>query len=336
MINKTIKQTHKKRSFKIFITLAAILILAMSFEYTMGCYEKNLYLPPGQLIDINNHKMHIYAKGFGSPTIVFTVGSGTPCAYTDYYYIQKELQKITRTVSYDRPGFGWSESTPLPRTINNQVNELHNLLIKSGEKPPYILVGHSLASLEVIHYAQLFPGEVSGIILIDGGNPTLYANYSEAFALSLNRISKGLQITGIARILGSIDILLPLVGENERCKQLPDKLQKIDKAMFYSKLGNDFNINSLQNINANAKEVVAKGKLGDIPLVILTAGKDSKWQDSQIDLKNWSSNSKQETLSDAIHYIHWSHSDIVIDRLQEMVRQTKALLNTHSRKQGDL
>ena len=165
------RNVFKKRLFKFLTIFFALLFIGTLWQNSMSYYEEKTLNYPGQLIDVNNHKMHIYGKGSDAPTVVFTVGSGTPCAYTDFYFIQQEISKTARTVTYDRPGYGWSEPTSIPRTVDEQVDDLHILLDKSGEKPPYILVAHSLSSLEVIRYAQLFPKEVSGIVLIDGGNP---------------------------------------------------------------------------------------------------------------------------------------------------------------------
>ena len=320
----TIKKLYKRRLVRVLALVLIILVSSILWQYKMSCYEIEEYNPPGQLIDVDRHKMHIYAAGQGSPTVVFTVGSGTPCAYTDYYYIQKEISKMVRTISYDRPGFGWSEPTATPRTIGKQVNELHGLLCQSGEKPPYILVGHSLSSLEVIHYAQMFPKEVAGIILIDGGNPTFYANYSEFSALALNHFLETMRMTGVARALGSIGTFPPFVGEDQRQKLLPHGLRQVDKIMFYNKLGLDKNRDALRNINENANEVIKEGKIGDIPLVILTSGKSTKeWKKSQIQLKSWSNNSKQAEVIGSSHYIHWNYPDIIVERIHELIKSSK-------------
>jgi len=320
----TIKKLYKRRLFRVLALVLITLVSGILWQHNMSCYEKEEYNPPGQLIKVDSHKMHIYAAGAGSPTVVFTVGSGTPCAYTDYYYIQKELSKTVRTISYDRPGFGWSEPTTIPRTIGKQVNELHELLCKSGEKPPYILVGHSLSSLEVIHYAQMFPKEVVGIILIDGGNPTFYANYSEFSALALNHFFEAMRMTGVARALGSIGTFPPFVGENQRQKLLPHDLRQVDKIMFYNNLGLDKNRDALRNINESANEVIKKGKIGDIPLVILTSGKSTKeWKKSQIQLKSWSNNSKQAEVIGSSHYIHWNYPNIIVEKIHELIKNSK-------------
>jgi pimeloyl-ACP methyl ester carboxylesterase len=317
----TVKSPLKRRIFKLMILVLIILAMGILWQHTMSRYEKDKYNPPGQLIEVDNHKMHIYALGEGSPTVVFTSGSGTPSTYTDYYCIQKEVSKAARTISYDRPGFGWSEPTSMPRIIDKQVEELHQLLSKAGEKPPYLLVGHSLSSLEVIRYAQVFPDEVLGIILIDGGNPTFYADYSEFSALALNRIFEGIRVTGVARTLGSVGIFPDFVGENQRLKYLPHDQQQIDKVMYYNKLGLDTNRKSLSNINENASEVIKGGKIGDIPLVILTAENSTKeWKVSQAELMSWSNNSKQEVVAGSSHYIHLKYPNIIVNKIKELVK----------------
>ncbi|NFT08785.1 alpha/beta hydrolase, partial [Clostridium botulinum] len=85
------------------------------------------------------------------------------------------MSKYGKVVTYDRSGHGWSEVTDVPRDIDNIMKEMHETLEESGQKAPYILVGHSYTSLPVIRFAQVYKNEVSGIVLIDGGNLEYYA-----------------------------------------------------------------------------------------------------------------------------------------------------------------
>lgn len=312
---------YHKKWFKGCCLIILLMLIGSIWQQGMENHEKTLHPPPGELIDVNNHKMHLYRLGKGDTTMIFIGGSGTPYAYTDFYYIQEGLQDIATTISFDPPGFGWSEGTSLPRTIENKVNELQELLKKAGFSPPYILIGHSLGSLEAIHYAQTHPEEVDGIILLDGGNPSDYLNEHEFPPLALNRISKVLRVTGLLRLLGSMDVFLPLAGENIRHSMLPDELRTMNESMYYSKIGNDSNISTIKHINENAQTVVNHGKLGNIPLLILTAGKNEEWVNSQQDLMSWSSNSTHVTIEDGDHYIHWSHKDKVINKIREAIIQ---------------
>ena len=97
------------------------------------------HLPPGKLINIGNHRLHIYQSGEGNPAVVSESGGMSWCL--DWHFIQTEAAKFTRVCAYDRAGYGWSEAGPTPRTCGQIVGELHTLLAKAEIFPPYILVG---------------------------------------------------------------------------------------------------------------------------------------------------------------------------------------------------
>lgn len=281
--------------------------------------ESRTYLPEGQLYSINNHNIHVYGAGKGKFTIVFLAGSGTPAAFTDFYVLQRELQPYARTVSYDHAGFGWSEKTSRPRTIDTVVEELHELLLKAGEAPPYILVGHSLASLEAIRYAQTYPNEVNGMMLLDGGSPEYYAKDSEIKAYLLNRVFAGLRVTGVVRALGAFGVLLPFTGEDLRNQSLPSNMKSMDAALYYAHIGDSSNLNAIRHMNENARSVMEEGYLTDIPLYILSSDSGADWEDAQKQLLRWSNRSHQETLPHAKHYIHWSSREAVLGKKIEML-----------------
>jgi pimeloyl-ACP methyl ester carboxylesterase len=55
----------------------------------------------------------------------------------------------------------------MPRDSQRAVDELHLLLGKSGEDGPFLLVGHSLGGLNMQVYANTYPEEVTGLVLLD-------------------------------------------------------------------------------------------------------------------------------------------------------------------------
>lgn len=111
-------------------------------------------------------------KGSGSPTIVFESGLGTPLNNWDK--IQTEISKHYRTISYDRRGIGASQSTDIPRTIENMVEDLDILIAQNKIDEPIILVGHSLGGHIVRKYQHSFPSKVVGLFLIDPTNEYIY------------------------------------------------------------------------------------------------------------------------------------------------------------------
>lgn len=85
----------------------------------------------------------------------------------DWSLVQPELARSTRVCSYDRAGSAWSELGPTPRTMRQEVYELHLLLQKTATQPPYVLVGHSLGGLLARVYADTYSGDVVGMVLVD-------------------------------------------------------------------------------------------------------------------------------------------------------------------------
>lgn len=312
---------RKLRIKKVIVFIIIMLLTGTVWQRIMTEKEANILLPQGEVFNINNHDMYIHSTGSGRNTVVFVAGSGTPSSFTDFNRMQMELQPYARTVSFDKAGFGWSEKTDMPRTIDILSEELHELLEKSGQASPYILVGHSLASLEVIRFAQKYPTEVKGIVLLDGGSPEFYANDSEMKSYILNRFSAGLRITGIARAFGNLGIKLPLLGENLRYNELSSDIKNIDIAMYYKYLGNTSNLEYIKNINENAREVIKNGHLYNIPLVIISSDSGESWEKTQQELLNWSNYSSQETLHNSSHYIHWTNTDYVVEKLKGLIAE---------------
>jgi pimeloyl-ACP methyl ester carboxylesterase len=293
------------------------LALACTVVGTGVIYEKvSLYKdsksfsPPGKLIKINGHNMHIFAKGTGKETVVFASGWGIPCPYAEYYTLHNEISKKTRIAVYDRPGYGWSTVSKSSENVDVLAKEIHELLEKSGEKPPYLIVGHSLASLEVLRFTQLYKSEVKGIVLLDAGNPEYYAKDSlrDAAASSL-RLKTILSRTGIFRLLfkNSPGFIQAVYAPRNNFSLVPEELKELDKAMYLKNMVNKSKVKEMNNIKNNAQKVVDAGKLGDIPLRILTSeseAEDPAWRSSQEALKEWSSAGSQRIPKGTNHNMH--------------------------------
>ena len=122
---------------------------------------------PGVLIDVGGYRLHLFCTGptsGGAPTVVLDAGAGA--FSTAWSAVQQALPAI-RTCAYDRAGWGWSEPGPGPRTITQEVFELHTLLRAAAVSGPYVLVGHSYGGLLVRRYAALHGSDVVGMVLVD-------------------------------------------------------------------------------------------------------------------------------------------------------------------------
>ncbi len=121
--------------------------------------------PPGQLVNVGGHLLHFKCAGAGAPTVVIESALGD--FSTDWTLVQTGVAPFTRVCAYDRAGYAWSEPGPKPRTfaqINLEMKEGLRLL---GEKPPFLLVGHSYGGPVVRAYGAAYPKDVAGLVLVD-------------------------------------------------------------------------------------------------------------------------------------------------------------------------
>lgn len=129
--------------------------------------------PLGRYYDVGGRRLWLHRSGSGSPAVVFLPGGGA--VGLDYLNVQERAAELTTSVVYDRAGTGWSDRVELPRTSAAATDELRLLLRVAGLPAPYLLVGHSLGGLYARHYAQRFPDEVAGLLLMDPAHEDIRA-----------------------------------------------------------------------------------------------------------------------------------------------------------------
>lgn len=293
------------------ILLLLCLAAGAIWQSVMTQIEKSRYDAVGAYVDVGTYRAHYYAKGSGDTAFVFIAGSGTPCAYTDFYALQNMLSEKGQTVTFDHAGSGWSSGTTALRTIENMTNELALLLDTVAPNQPIVFICHSLGALEAIRYTQTHPERVKGIVFLDCGSPEFYSTDSELLAKTLNRGIAFLRTIGCHRCMGELGWLLPAYGENSRNKNLPERVQEIDKVMFYRFAGNADSLNTIDLINENAATVLKGPLLGEVPILVLSSDSGEGWNQVQSQLAAWSENSEQVMMERSEHYVHWSNFDRV-------------------------
>ena len=164
--------------------------------------DAKVYPPPGRLVSLGTHRLHLLESGAGGPTILLEAGlMSTVLSWSE---LQRTLAASFRVISYDRAGLGWSDAGPMPRTADRIVEELHTLLERAEIPPPYVLVGHSFGGLTMPLFAARFPKEVSGMVLVDPVAPAEWNPPSE-HDLKLTRI--GAQVCRRAAILARFGLI---------------------------------------------------------------------------------------------------------------------------------
>lgn len=128
------------------------------------------FAAPGRLVDVGGWRLHLHCTGAahpGQPTVILEAGLGD--FSVEWSLVQPGISGFARVCSYDRAGDGWSDIGPYPRTLHQIVYELHTLLDRAGERPPYLLVGHSYGGWLAQVYQSSYPADVVGMVLVEPG-----------------------------------------------------------------------------------------------------------------------------------------------------------------------
>ena len=247
---------------------------------------------PGKLIDVGGWKLHLNCTGARSaqaPLVILEPGIGD--FSVEWSLVQPELAQTARVCSYDRAGDGWSEMGPHPRTFQQIVYELHTLLDRAGERPPYVMVGQSYGSWLVRTYRARYPAEVVGIVLVDGGEDDPERLMPDGSVGRASMLAKGAPIPpvktsgplriadipadSLAAIRRGIAATAPHATDPPR-DRLPDDAKKM-RTWALAQIGHvaaGVNPVEVEELAVLRKERIDDPQVyGDMPLIVITRGR---------------------------------------------------------------
>lgn len=301
--------------------------------------ESRLPDPPGDLHVIDGHAMHLSCTGEGRPTVVLDAGLGD--AAINLRPLQDEVATFTRVCSFDRPGYGWSEPGPAPRTSARIIAELEALLAAAGERGPFVLAGHSFGGINMILMAATNPDATAGVVLIDSSHP----DQIEALAVvpelrAMGEESKAeLADQAAAAEAGEFTAADAL----ELAPDLPDDLRQVWAELYAEPHSMRSVLAEWDAVAESLAQAAANGSLGDIPLVVLAHGRgiseilppeamekhnltpdvldkfEEIWRSLQEDHLTRSTNSSLMVAEEGSHYIYRDEPDLVIDAIYKLV-----------------
>lgn len=307
--------------------VAAILCLTgagLVYQSVATARDRLKHPPPGRLVDVGGCRLHLQSAGSGAPTVVLEAGLGGMSSA--WAWIQLETAKFNHVVSYDRAGLGWSEADSTPKTARQAAMHLRALLRSANTTPPYVLVGHSMGGLFIRIFADLFPKEVAGLVLVDASHPDQHRRSSaiETHMRSGFRLLKSVPMlagVGYIRLSGFFD---------SWAEGLPEKQAAEAEAFLSSCRHLKTTRDESLTWDAICSEVRSSRGLGDKPLAVVTAGKDilPGQPELQAELAALSSNSVHMAVKGADHVTlvtHRQHAFSVVEAIRHVVQTCKAV-----------
>jgi len=289
------------------IGIVLLAVLGSAYQVIATDKDSSKYQAPGQMVDVGGFQMHLSCSGEGAPTVILEPGGGS--SSLAWYLIQPEVAKSTRVCVYDRAGMGWSDARPGSRDGQRIAEELHTLLNNANIPAPYVLAGWSYGGLYVRSYLALYPEDVAGLVLLDATHTDTWSRTAQGQSRYQNdsKLYLGMRLFGrfgLMRLLPT-----PFTAPPE---SLPADLIHQWKAIHSTTKFFDTTEAESRSILDTMAQVRQSGHLGDLPLIVVTAGEnqgaDGQWAAYQEELAaSLSNNSTHIIVEDA------RHQDLVFD-----------------------
>jgi pimeloyl-ACP methyl ester carboxylesterase len=310
-------------------TIAGLLALAVMgavYQAIATEIDQRTYSPPGELVDVGDHSLHIDCVGQGSPTVILEAASGGMSAH--WIRVQQQLAQTTRVCAYDRAGLGWSEPGPEQRDARQISSELHTLLANAaGTEGPYVLVGHSYGGLYARMYAARYSDEVAGVALVDSSHPEQFTRSPEGRAMYEQIRRLGAVLPFLTR-LG----VIRLSNYYPAHPDLPSQQRAQIEAFNSSTQHLVTTVEEFRATPETTAQVRSTQSVGNKPLAIISAGEQpSRWLEMQEELATLSPNSIHRVVEGATHVsLLYDKSDAqvtsaAIDQVVEAVRTDRPL-----------
>jgi pimeloyl-ACP methyl ester carboxylesterase len=326
-----------KRSFILGTSLVVTVVcFGAVYQAIASHLDANALPPPGRRIDVGGYHLHLYCQGRGNPTIVVNPGAGVWSV--QWSKIQGALAQDTRICTYDRGGYGWSDSGVSTPTASQAADELHVLLERSGEHGPYVLVGESYGGYITRLFLKKYRPDVAAVVLVESAHDRQWDELPRAKALALQAQQQLTVGSWLSRI-GFFRFLPMDRGE--------DLSPEVRRALMATQARTQSFVafrNEMRGVFVSAQQAGEIHSFGDLPLVVVSAGRsfdkffpageretvsmNEKWVRLQDELAQLSTNSVHMVSATATHGIARGQPEFVIEAIRKgtqlaVARQTE-------------
>ena len=303
----------KKFSWIIFVVLILFLGGTFGFHQLSLQKESKLLMPIGKKVVVNGHQMNVYIKGEGSETIVFLSGAGIASPILDFKNLTDSLSKKYKVVVVERAGYGFSEDSDRSRDVMTVLSETRQALSQAEVSGPYVIVSHSMASLESLAWQEKYPDEVKALVGLDWALPASYEDLKDNQALLT--VAYWSSKIGLLRYFPeSFYIKNPTLTETERQQY---------KLLAYKQLMSQAMLHESRLAKENAKKVPSSIN-PKIPALLLvsngegTTFSQSEWQRYAERFASDQSNVQVDYM-DVPHDLYHYQSDAIVSRIKEFL-----------------
>ena len=261
-----------KKSALVFLSFLILFLVGTFIFHRISLEKEQASLTPmGKTVLVNGHQMNVYVQGEGSETIVFLSGAGIVSPILDFKNLTDSLSKNYKIVVVERAGYGYSEDSNYSRDVMEVLSETRQALSQANISGPFIILSHSMASLESLAWQEKYPDEVKALVGLDWALPASYEDLKGNQALLT--VAYWSSKIGLLRYFPeSFYIKNPTLTEAERQQY---------KLLAYKQLMSQAMLHESRLAKENAKKVPSSINLKIPTLLLVSNGEGTTFSQSE-------------------------------------------------------
>ncbi|MCV2363908.1 alpha/beta hydrolase [Paucibacter sp. DJ1R-11] len=120
-----------------------------------------------QMLDVGGRKLHAIRMGDEKAQATVVFESGFSMDLSAWRRVAPQLAPRAKVLIYSRAGYGQSEPSPAPVSLQQSGRDLSAVLKAAQLPPPYVLVGHSYGAFLIRDFASRHPEQIAGLVFVD-------------------------------------------------------------------------------------------------------------------------------------------------------------------------
>ena len=302
---------------------SALVLLSFLILFLVGTFifhrislekEQASLTPVGQQVLVNGHQMNVYVEGDGPETIVFLSGAGIASTILDFKDVSDSLSKKYKVVIVERAGYGYSDDSNQSRDVMEVLSETRQALSQANITGPFIILSHSMASLESLAWQEKYPDEVKALVGLDWALPSSYEDLKDNQALL--SVAYWSSKIGLLRYFPeSFYIKNPTLTESERQQY---------KILAYKQLISQAMLHESRLVKENAKKVSSSINPKIPTLLMVSNGEGTSFSQSEWHhyAERFSSDQSnvQVIYMDAPHELYHYQSHEIVSQIEDFLK----------------
>jgi pimeloyl-ACP methyl ester carboxylesterase len=322
---KAMLRLARRLLFGLVALVALVLVSGWVYQTSMEARDDRRYPPPGRLVDVDEHRMHIFCQGRGSPTVIVEQGVGAQSL--GWAPLNERMSALTTVCAYDRAGMGYSDPVPHATPAVEVARNLQALLRNAAITDDLVFVAWSAGGMYAREYYRQFPERVKGMVLVDSSHEQQIQRLGDPDTGYSNplRVDRYLAPLGWLRVTGQVR---ERFAESPLPPAIRDRLIAVNLKSHMPRTM----VAEGDGFRADLMAGRTPPKLGDLPLIVLSEGKPDipfmqerirTWFELQDELAHLSTKGKHIVATQSAHAIHRTEPDLIFDSLEQVVRAVR-------------